>query len=143
MKPIDVLLVEDNPGDVRLMHEVFKEVAAGAAVNVVTNGVEALAYLRRAGAFATATRPDIVILDWNLPLKNGGEVLAEIKADAALKSIPVVVLTTSGAEEHVAAAYSAHANCYIAKPSGLDEFFEVGRRIHEFWWRTAALPVFA
>jgi len=138
--PIEILLVEDNPGDARLTLEAFKE---GKVINnfrVVTDGVEALAYLRREGHYAQAPQPDLILLDLNLPRKDGREVLAEIKNDEYLKRIPVVVLTTSAAEEDIARAYGAHANCYITKPVELDQFLRVVQSIESFWLSLVRLP---
>jgi CheY-like chemotaxis protein len=137
---IEILLVEDNPGDVRLMEEAFKEGSVTSHLNVVGNGEEALAFLRKQEGFISAPRPDLVILDLNLPRKDGREVLAEIKSDPDLKRIPVVVLTTSDAEQDVTRSYNLHANCYITKPVGLERFFTVIHRIEAFWLSVAHLP---
>jgi len=137
---IEILLVEDNPGDVRLMQEAFKEGSVASRLHVVSHGEEALQFLRRGGRFGDAPRPDLVILDLNLPRKDGREVLAEIKADPDLKRIPVVVLTTSDAEQDVVKSYDLHANCYITKPVGLERFFNVVHRIEAFWLSVAHLP---
>jgi two-component system, chemotaxis family, response regulator Rcp1 len=139
-RPIEILLVEDNPGDVRLTLEAFKE---GNVVNnftVVNDGVEALAYLRREGQHGKAIQPELILLDLNLPKKDGREVLAEIKADQGLLKIPVVVLTTSAAEEDVSGAYGRHANCYITKPADLDQFLRVVRSVESFWLTLVKLP---
>ena len=139
-RAIEILLVEDNPGDARLTLEAFKE---GKVVNnftVMRDGVEALAYLRRQGPHKNAKLPDLILLDLNLPKKDGREVLAEIKADERLKSIPVVVLTTSAAHEDVARAYGNHANCYITKPVDLDQFLRVVHSIESFWLSLVKLP---
>ncbi|HEY3475127.1 MAG TPA: response regulator [Anaerolineales bacterium] len=139
-RPIEILLVEDNPGDVRLTQEVFKEGKVRNKLNVAWNGEEALAYLRREGRFAHATRPDVILLDLNLPRKGGREVLAEIKADPKLKCIPVVVLTTSQADQDIVESYNQHANCYIVKPVDLDHFINVVRTIEGFWLQIVKLP---
>ncbi len=139
-KPIEILLVEDNPGDVRLTTEAFKEAKVRNNINVVMDGVEAMAYLRREGEYAEAIRPDIILLDLNLPKKDGREVLAEIKVDEDLKRIPVVILTTSKAEEDVIRTYNLHANCYITKPVDLDQFMTVVKTIEDFWLSIVKLP---
>lgn len=139
-RQIEILLVEDNPGDVRLTQEVFKEGKIRNKLNVAWNGEEALAYLHREGRFAQAPRPDIILLDLNLPRKGGREVLAEIKADAKLKCIPVVILTTSQAEKDITESYNQHANCYIVKPVELDQFINVVRTIEGFWLQIVKLP---
>lgn len=137
---IEILLVEDNPGDARLTLEAFKEGKVINNVTVVRDGVEALAYLRRQEPYANARQPDLVLLDLNLPRKDGREVLAEIKADEHLRKIPVVVLTTSTAEEDIARAYSSHANCYISKPVDLNQFLRVAHSIESFWLNFVRLP---
>jgi CheY-like chemotaxis protein len=139
-KPIEILLVEDNPGDVRLMLEALKEGKMLNRISVVENGVEATAFLHREGKYADAPRPDLVLLDLNLPLKDGREVLAEIKADEQLKRIPVVILTVSQAEEDIFKSYNLHANCYITKPVGLDDFVCVVKAIENFWLTIVKLP---
>lgn len=139
-RPIEILLVEDNPGDVRLTQEVFKEGKIRNKLNVAWNGEEALAYLRREGRFAHVPRPDIILLDLNLPRKGGREVLAEIKRDSKLKCIPVVILTTSQADQDIAESYNQHANCYIVKPVELDQFINVVRTIEGFWLQIVKLP---
>jgi CheY-like chemotaxis protein len=139
-RPIEILLVEDNPGDVRLTQEVFKEGKVRNQLSVAWNGEEALAYLRREGRFAAAPRPDMILLDLNLPRKGGREVLAELKADPKLKSIPVVILTTSEAEQDIVESYNQHANCYIVKPVDLDQFIGVVRTVEGFWLRIVKLP---
>lgn len=140
-RPIQILLVEDNPGDVRLTIEALKEGRVDNLLTVVWDGVEALAFLRREGQYSDAPRPDLILLDLNLPRKNGHEVLAEAKADEALKRIPVVILTTSSADDDILGTYDLHANCYITKPIDLDEFITVVRTIEEFWLTIAKLPV--
>jgi chemotaxis family two-component system response regulator Rcp1 len=137
---VEILLVEDNPGDVRLTQEVLREGKIRNRLNVVGDGVEALEYLRRRGRFADAKPQDIVLLDLNLPRMDGREVLAAMKADAELRRIPVVVLTTSAAERDVLAAYDLHANCYITKPVDLTQFESVIRTIEGFWLSIVRLP---
>lgn len=137
---IEVLLVEDNPGDVRLTKEALKEGRLLNRVNVAGDGVEALAYLGREGKYADAVQPGLILLDLNLPKKDGREVLAEIKADPKLRRIPVVVLTTSSAEEDILKTYDLHANCYITKPVDLDQFIRVVKSVEEFWVTVVKLP---
>lgn len=139
-KPIEILMVEDSPGDVRLAREALKDGKVGNRLNVVSDGEEALEYLRNRGKFAGVPRPDLILLDLNLPRKDGREVLAEIKSDPELASIPVVVLTTSKAEEDVARSYELHANCFITKPVELESFIKVIRSIQDFWLVIARLP---
>jgi two-component system, chemotaxis family, response regulator Rcp1 len=137
---VEILLVEDNPGDVRLTKEVLKEAKISNNLSVVGDGVDALAFLRRQGEYANAVRPDIILLDLNLPRMNGREVLAIIKEDSNLKRIPVVVLTTSTAEQDIHKTYELHANCYITKPVDLDQFIKVIRTIEDFWLTIVKLP---
>ena len=139
-RPIEILLVEDNPGDVRLTIEALKEGKVRNHLSVARDGVEALAFLRRQGPHAGAVRPDLILLDLNLPRKDGREVLAEIKEDAVLRRIPVVVLTTSKAEEDILRTYDLHANCYINKPVDLEQFISVVRSIDDFWLSVVRLP---
>ncbi len=139
-KAIDILLVEDNPGDVRLAQEALKESKVRNKLFVVDDGVEAMEFLRRQGQYADAPRPDLVLLDLNLPRKSGREVLAEIKTDEALKRIPVVVLTVSKAEEEIIKCYDYHANCYITKPLDFSQFIAVTKSIEEFWLTIVKLP---
>lgn len=139
-KPIEILLVEDNPGDVRLTVDALKEGKVNNNSNVVEDGIEAMAYLKKEGKYANASRPDIILLDLNLPKKDGREVLAEIKADESLKRIPVVVLTTSKADEDIIKSYNYHANCYISKPVDLDQFLRIIKTIEEFWLTVVKLP---
>lgn len=139
-KLFELLMVEDNPDDVELTRESFKEVKMAINLNVAEDGVEALAYLRREGKYAQTTRPDLILLDLNLPKMDGREVLAEIKGDEDLKRIPVVVLTTSEDEKDILKAYDLHANCFITKPVNLDRFIEVVRTIKEFWLTIVKLP---
>jgi len=138
--PIEVLLVEDDPGDVLMTREAFEEHKVGNRLSVVSDGVEALAYLRRQGPYADAPRPDLVLLDLNLPRRDGREVLAEIKNDPDLLDIPVVVLTTSQAEEDVLASYRLHANAYVAKPVDFERFIAVVRQIDRFFVSVVKLP---
>jgi two-component system, chemotaxis family, response regulator Rcp1 len=138
--PIDILLVEDNPGDVRLTVEALKEGKVRNRLSVVEDGVEALAFLRHEGKYADSPRPDVILLDLNLPRKDGRAVLAEIKADEALRRIPVVVLTTSSSEQDILRSYELHANCYITKPVDLEQFMEVVKGIEDFWLTIVKLP---
>lgn len=138
--PIDVLLVEDDPGDVLLIQEAFEHNKVHNTLSVVGDGVQALAFLRREGEHADARRPDLILLDLNLPKKDGREVLAEIKEDEDLRSIPVVVLTTSEAEEDIVKSYKLHANAYVSKPVDFDRFIEVVRQIDEFFVSVVKLP---
>lgn len=139
-EPIEILLVEDNPADVRLMKEALRAHATAHRLNVAPDGVEALAYLRGQGAYASRTMPDLVLLDLNLPRKDGRQVLAELKADPSLARIPVVVLSTSASAEDVLGAYQLHANCYITKPVNLDEFITRIHSVEEFWLTVVRLP---
>lgn len=139
-RPIEILLVEDNPGDVRLTQEALKEGKVMNVLNTVSDGEEALAYLRRQGRYARTTRPDLILLDLNLPRKSGQEVLAEIKDDPDLRRIPVVILTVSEAEQDIIKSYNLHANCYITKPVNLEQFMEVIRTIEDFWLTVVMLP---
>ena len=139
-RPIEILLVEDNPGDVRLTIEALRESKVRNNLQVAIDGVQALDYLRKQAQFTAATRPDLVLLDLNLPRKDGREVLAEIKADPDLKTIPVVVLTTSQAEQDVLQSYRLQANCYITKPVDLEQFITVVRSIEDFWLTIVTLP---
>lgn len=138
--PIEILLVEDNEGDIRLTREAFKEGKLSNNLHVAKDGVEALAFLNHQPPYAQAVSPDIILLDLNLPKKDGREVLAELKTHAKLKRIPVVVLTTSKAEQDILRAYDLHANCYITKPVGLEAFLGVVRSIEEFWLTIVRLP---
>ena len=132
-KPIEILLVEDNPGDVRLTKEALKDARVGNNLHVTMDGVEALAFLRKQGKHASAPRPDLILLDLNLPKKNGREVLEEIKKEDALQHIPVVILTTSQAEQDVVESYRLRANAYVTKPVDLDQFLKVVGSIEQFW----------
>ncbi len=140
LKPIDVLLVEDDPGDTLMIKEAFADNKVRNRLNTVADGVEALAFLRREGAFAEAPRPDLILLDLNLPRKDGRQVLEEIKADAELRTIPVVVLTTSEAEEDILRSYALHANAYVTKPVDFERFIAVVRQIDEFFVEVVRLP---
>lgn len=140
MKPVEILLVEDNPGDVRLAVEALKEGKVHNNLHVVGDGVEAMMFLRREGKYALSPRPDLILLDLNLPKKDGREVLAEIKADERLRRIPVVVLTTSKAEQDILRTYDLHANCYITKPVDLEQFIAVVRSVEDFWLTVVKLP---
>jgi two-component system, chemotaxis family, response regulator Rcp1 len=139
-RPIDILLVEDNPGDVRLTREALREGKVRNHLYVAADGVEALRFLRREGEHAGAVRPDLILLDLNLPKKDGREVLEEIKGDPALRSIPVVVLTSSQAEQDICRAYDLHANCYVTKPVDLEQFITVVKSIEAFWFTIVKLP---
>jgi CheY-like chemotaxis protein len=139
-RPVEILLVEDNPGDERLTREALKEGKVYNNFHWVKDGVEAMEFLRRQGKYASAPRPDIILLDLNLPKMDGREVLQAIKTDADLKRIPVVVLTTSKAEEDVLRTYSLHANCYVTKPVDLEKFITVVKSIDAFWLTVVTLP---
>jgi two-component system, chemotaxis family, response regulator Rcp1 len=139
-RPIEILLVEDNPGDVRLTIEGLNEGKVRNNLHVAKDGVDALAFLRRQGQYSGAVRPDLILLDLNLPRKDGREVLSEIKADPQLKTIPVVVLTTSRAEQDVLHSYQLQANCYITKPVDLEQFITVVKSIEDFWLTIVTLP---
>ncbi len=138
--PIEVLLVEDSPGDVRLTREAFKDAKVHINLHVVSDGAEAMDFLNRVGKHTGVPRPDMILLDLNLPKKDGREVLAEIKDDPVLKIIPVVILTTSGSEADILRSYQLHANCYIKKPVDLDGFLEVVKSIDSFWLSVVKLP---
>ena len=139
-RPVEILLVEDNEADVRLTREGIKEAKINNNLNVVYDGEEALEYLHRKGKYANATEPDLVLLDLNLPKKDGREVLQEIKSDERLKRIPVVVLTTSQAEQDILKSYNLHANCYVTKPIDLEQFIDVVKSIESFWFSIVKLP---
>ena len=139
--PVNVLLVEDNPGDARLTMEAFREAKVRNDVRVVTDGVEALAFLRREDKYANAPRPDLILLDLNLPRKDGREVLEEIKSDENLRRIPVAILTTSRAERDILSSYDLHANCFVSKPVDFEEFIRVVRGIEDFWLSIVKLPM--
>jgi chemotaxis family two-component system response regulator Rcp1 len=139
-RSVEVLLVEDNPGDVRLTQEALRDNKMHNNLHVVEDGIEALAFLRREGRYSGCPRPDLILLDLNLPRKDGREVLAEIKADEGLRRIPVVVLTTSKAEEDILRAYDLSANCYVTKPVDFEQFIHVVRSIEDFWLAMVKLP---
>jgi len=140
LRPVEILLVEDNPGDVQLTREALAETKLLINLQVARDGEQALAFLRRQGCYAVAPRPDLVLLDLNLPRKDGREVLAEMKADDTLKRIPVVVLTTSSAEADILKSYDLHANCYVTKPINLDQFLHIVQAIENFWLSVVVLP---
>ena len=139
-RPIEVLLVDDSAADVRLTQEAFKEWHVSNHLNIVMDGVAALDFLHQQGSYRNAPRPDMVLLDLNLPGKNGPEVLEEIKSDPSLRRIPVMILSTSSADADLLRAYDLHANCYITKPVDLDEFLSMVRSIEQFWFNVASLP---
>ena len=139
-RPVEILLVEDNPGDVRLTREALREGKVRNNLHVAADGVEALHFLRKEGRFADAVRPDLILLDLNLPKKDGREVLEDIKSDPDLRYIPVVVLTSSQAEQDILRAYDLHANSYVNKPTDLDQFIRVFQAIEEFWVNIDQLP---
>ena len=140
IQAINILLVEDNPGDVELTKNVFENGKVANNIEVATDGEQAMAYLRKEGDYADATTPDIILLDLNLPKKDGREVLGEIKTDDHLKKIPIIILTTSQADEDINNAYLNHANCYIRKPVDLEVFVDVARNIENFWLSIVKLP---
>lgn len=140
LRPISILLVEDNPGDVRLVQEIFQEGMIYNRLNIVRDGEEAVLYLHRQGAYANATQPDLILLDLNLPKKSGDQVLAEIKSDDRLRKIPVIILTASKAEEDIVKAYNHYANCYLTKPIDLNQFIHVVQAIKTFWLSIVQLP---
>ena len=140
-RPVEILLVEDNPADVRLTIEVFKDSRITNHISVVMDGEEALAFLHKRGKYADEFRPDLVLLDLNLPKKDGREVLSEIKADPELKTIPIIVLTTSDADQDVWKAYDSGVNSYITKPVDLDQFIRIFRSIEDFWLTIVKLPL--
>ena len=140
LKPIEILLVEDNPGDVRLAKEALKESKIRNEIHVVEDGLLAMAFLKREGDYAAAVRPDIILLDLNLPGKDGREVLEEIKQDPDLRRIPVVILTSSSAEIDILKTYNLHANCYVTKPVDFAQFVEVVLSVSNFWFSIVKLP---
>jgi two-component system response regulator len=140
LRPINMLLVEDSPTDQLMTKEALERAKVLLNLHIVEDGIQTMEFLRRSGKYAAAPRPDLILLDLNLPRKDGREVLAEIKADPLLKQIPVVILTTSKADEDIARAYDAHANCFITKPVGFANFNEVMRSIEKFWFTVASLP---
>jgi len=139
-RPVEILLVEDNPGDVRLTEEALKEGKVLNNIHLANDGVEAMSFLQKEGKYIDAVRPDLILLDLNLPKKDGREVLMEIKKDEALRRIPVVVLTTSKAEEDIIRTYDYHANCFITKPVDFDQFIKVVKSIEDFWLSVVKLP---
>jgi chemotaxis family two-component system response regulator Rcp1 len=139
-KPVDILLVEDNPGDVRLTKEALRDAKVRNKIFVAKDGVEAMEFLRKEGSFTDMQTPDLILLDLNLPRKNGREVLTEIKNDPELKRIPVVILTSSTADEDILKAYNLHANCYITKPVDLNGFVKIMHSLEEFWFTIVKLP---
>jgi len=139
-RPIEILLVEDSPADIVITREAFDEAKLINSLHVVDDGIKAMEFLHQQGNYASAPRPDLILLDLNLPRKNGREVLAEIKADDELKSIPVIILTTSSAEEDILKSYNLHANCYVVKPVGFENFFKAVQSIRNFWFSVVALP---
>jgi Response regulators consisting of a CheY-like receiver domain and a winged-helix DNA-binding domain len=139
-RSMEILLVEDNPADVRLMQEALRETRVGNTLRVAADGIEAMAYLRHEGGYANMPRPDIVLLDLNLPRKNGHEVLAEIKSDPMLKCIPVVIMTTSSSSEDICRSYDLQANCHITKPADIDRFIGAVGILGEHWLKVASLP---
>ncbi len=141
LKPVEILLVEDNPGDIRLAQEGLREAKILNNLHVVKDGDEAVAFLHREGPYKNAPRPNIILLDLNLPKKNGREVLQEIKQNPALRQIPVVILTSSKAEEDIAKSYDLHANCYVCKPLDLDRFLQIIKAFEAFWLTVVELPV--
>jgi two-component system response regulator len=140
IRPVEILLVEDNPADILMTREAFEQAKMINTIHVVEDGVQAMSFLRREGEYASSPRPDLILLDLNLPRKNGREVLAEIKADATLKTIPVAVLTTSNAERDVLESYGSHANCYIVKPVQFENFVRAALNIQSFWFSVVTLP---
>jgi two-component system, chemotaxis family, response regulator Rcp1 len=137
---VHILLIEDNPGDVRLAQEAFKEGNSEVQLDIAKDGMEALQFLRKVAPYNHAKTPDLILLDLNLPKKDGREVLTEIKEDPYLKRIPVVILTTSNAEQDILNSYNLHVNCYINKPVDFDRFFDIIQKIEDFWLKTAILP---
>jgi len=140
LKLVEILLIEDNPGDARLTQEALKDGKVKNNLNIVYDGIEATDFLFKRNQYQNSPRPDLIILDLNLPKKNGQEVLAEIKADENLKSIPVIILTISKSEEDIIKSYNLHANCFLSKPIDLNKFFEVVKSIEEFWLTLVKLP---
>jgi len=140
VRPIEILLIEDNPGDARLTQEALREGRVSNRLSEVRDGVEAMAFVRREPPYTDAPRPDLILLDLNLPRKDGREVLAELKADPRLRLIPVVVLTTSEAEQDILRTYELHGNCYITKPVDLDKFLHIVRAVENFWLAVVKLP---
>ena len=141
MKSIEILLVEDNPGDVRLTQEAARETKVLSNMHVVNNGMDAMAFLKRSGRFGSVPRPDLVLLDLNMPGMDGREVLKQIKSDDNFRRIPVVIITSSQAEEDILRAYDLQASCYVTKPVDLDQFIKVVRNIENFWLTIVKLPL--
>jgi CheY-like chemotaxis protein len=139
-QPIEILLVEDSPGDVRLTQEALKDAKVHVSLQVARDGIEAMSFLKQEGEYANSPRPDLILLDLNLPKKDGREVLQEIKGSPTLKSIPVVILTTSASNVDILRSYMLHANCYITKPVNLDGFLKVVKTIDGFWLSVVKLP---
>ncbi len=137
---MNILLIEDNPGDVRLAQEAFKEGNVDVKLDITMDGMEALLFLRKKAPYENVKTPDLILLDLNLPKKDGREVLTEIKEDPNLRRIPVVILTTSNAEQDILNSYNLHVNCYVNKPVDFDRFFDIIQKIEEFWLKTAILP---
>jgi len=140
VKPIEILLIEDNLGDVRLVEETFKEYKVKNKLHIAYDGIEAINFLKKKGDYASMPRPDLILLDLNLPKKDGREVLDDIKKDDNLKSIPIVILTTSREEEDILRSYNLHANCYITKPVDLDQFIKIVKSVEDFWLSIVELP---
>ena len=140
IRHVEILLVDDNPGDIRLTQEAFKESKIINNLNVVEDGAEAIDFLKKVGKYENVSTPDLILLDLNLPKKNGREVLAEIKEDKILKLIPVVILTISTAEEDILKSYKLHANCYITKPVDMNQFMKIVRSIENYWFSIVKLP---
>jgi CheY-like chemotaxis protein len=138
--PLEILAAEDDPGEACLMQEAFKAGARASRLHLVRNGVELMSFLRREGEYAASPRPDLILLDLNMPIKSGMEALAELKVDGRLKSIPVIVLSTSTAHEDIAGSYALHANCYVSKPADLHRFIEMVKSIEHYWSAVVALP---
>ncbi len=139
-KTVEILLIEDNPGDARLAQEAIRDSKVRNRLSWVSDGIEAMAFLRKQGKYSDAPRPDLILLDLNLPRKDGREVLAEVKGDAQLRRIPIVVLTTSQAEEDILKAYHLNANCYITKPVDLEQFLKIVKNIEDFWLSIVKFP---
>ena len=140
IRPVEILLVEDSPADVLMTREAFEQARLVNTLHVVDDGEQALAFLRQEGMYASSPRPDLILLDLNLPRKNGVEVLEEMKSDHQLQSIPVVILTTSHTEQDILSSYDLHANCYIVKPVGFEKFFKAIQSIQDFWFSVVTLP---